>query len=763
MAINKLPVRDSAHRKEDISKRAFEEIIDPYFVQGWSTKDYGIDTIVDITTAADAAGNAQLESKCFLVQLKSTQKASLRNSRISFAVPVKKIGFWKAYNLPVLFVLYDIDRKIFYTEWIDNDLLHRLNSENANWSNQQTVRLQIPESQQLNKKNLDNIRDYVIRWKIPSRRVLPHGKYFGLQSEAISFLKDFKKLSSPFDFQLINEDIKKLETDIHQSIYKIAVTGQSRVGKSSLVNKLLKKEVSPTGFFQTTGVPIQVIPGESDSINLYFRNGKKQRLDFSLGRITEFASQEFNEDNIKGVQLISVSTRNEDLESGISLFDIPGLDDPDEDIQQYTWTTIHAVNAVIYVIDASPFGDGGYIFKSDYRKNIDSFSRSKDKVFLVFNKTDRLTSPVIQKLKERVNEDITKYKLNDIVGDKIYYLSTKKDVAKSKLDTIEQLRNDIWDYILAQNKSGIIKLSLQNQELFKSSKAVCEILNSRLLDSRKREQLENMMSTIKSKLPNFARDFGQREISSRAHLTKSLENQQHAALLSFETRLKNVPVDETLPASPQLRREIIASLNATIVQTNKEYIREVNELKNFIDRWIEDNLQQLKEMLSSKGQPKVIDFTEVESFETPQIDFSSAWGMGFIGMAAALAVAPAFAFAAGLIGFFGNLFTTAESRRYKHISRVMDASKEKYAVSFKKIRTAYEELMDDNMVYFKNYIDHKIRFYFNDIESQLAKFKNPVTAKERKQYEEAFKKIENFQERLSHFDAELRSFNFPQS
>src|SRR5260221_14164397 len=114
MKDNAKPQRNAAHRKEDKSKRAFEELIDPFFVPGWNARDYGIDSVVEITTKTDILGNADLESKCFLVQLKSTEKIVLSRNSISFSLPVKKIIYWYNYNLPVLFVLYDIKVKAFY-------------------------------------------------------------------------------------------------------------------------------------------------------------------------------------------------------------------------------------------------------------------------------------------------------------------------------------------------------------------------------------------------------------------------------------------------------------------------------------------------------------------------------------------------------------------------------------------------------------------------------------------------------------------------
>lgn len=754
------PQRNAAHRKEDKSKREFEELIDPFFVPGWNVKDYGIDSVVEITTTIDALGNADLESKCFLVQLKSVEKTTKSKNGIAFSLPVKKIIYWYNYNLPVLFVLYDIQDKLFYYEWVDETLIATLDSQNHDWSAQKTITIKIPAQNKLEKQSTLFLKEYVLKWKMPSRRKLEPGKYFQLKGQGYSYVEQYKLLTHPFDFHSVNETIKNLETSLELSLYRIALTGPSRVGKSSLINGLLKKDVSPTGFFQTTGVPIQIIPGTDDEVTLYFNNGPDLHLPFSLNSIKQYASQDHNEDNKKGIRLISISVKNQQLERGVSLFDIPGLDDPSDEILDYTWQTIKKVNAVIYVIDASPAQDGGYIFRNDYKKHIITFSQSQDKVFLVFNKADKLSEDTLVKLKEKVSLDLSKHGLSEIIGEKVFFLSAEKNKTCQGSDSIDHLNEKLWEFILKENKSGIVKLSLINQELFNSTKSLIGILSARLLDHEKRGQLQIAIDAIKRKTPVLESDIRERQTVSRQLLMNSLDNKSNSILSDLEIKLKKVALDNNLPRSTEIKKHLLENLNHTIEQSNNEYLVQINQLKNYIDQWIEENLKQLREILKHNSEAKTIDFTEVESFESPQIDYSSAWGMGFIGMAAAYFFAPAYIFAAGIIGFFGNLFTSAESRRVKQISKIMDTSRDRYHAAFSKIKNGYNEIFNDHLIFLNQYINQKLHYYFQDLEEQLSKLKQPDNPEQIKLYKEAFGKIEALQAKLTEFDAELRSFHF---
>src|SRR5690606_33461782 len=110
------------------------------------------------------------------------------------------------------------------------------------------------------------------------------------------------------------------------------ITGLSRVGKSSLINAMLRRQgVSPTGIYQTTGVPIQIAPSEEDRVVITYHDGREQFEKFSPKVIAQYASQSLNEDNFKNVKIVNIGLANVLLAKGISLYDIPGLDDPSDE------------------------------------------------------------------------------------------------------------------------------------------------------------------------------------------------------------------------------------------------------------------------------------------------------------------------------------------------------------------------------------------------------------------------------------------------
>ena len=168
----------------------------------------------------------------------------------------------------------------------------------------------------------------------------------------------------------------------------------------------------------------------------------------------------------------------------------------------------------------------------------------------------------------------------------------------------------------------------------------------------------------------------------------------------------------------------------------------------------------MRGILTENNASNKVDFTEIESFEAPQIDLSSAFGMGFIGMATAIIFAPTYILTFGIIGFISDLFISHESRRTKQISKLLETAKGKCDNQFSKLITAYNECFDAHFDYLNNYVFQKLDLYFADLEKEIAKLEETINPKELIAYKESFSKIEQLQDKLTDFDAELRSFHF---
>lgn len=574
----------------------------------------------------------------------------------------------------------------------------------------------------------------------------------------------YSEVNKAFNFESINNSIKALNNQIEQATYRIAITGPSRVGKSTLINALLRMQgVSPTGIFQTTGVPIQILPASENFVKILFKNGKTIIEKFSKLVVESYASQNQNEDNNKEVALLAIHLANRQLEHGVSLFDIPGLDDPDENIFRYTWSTVTKANAILYLIDASPFENGGYIFKSEYKKHIMELGQSLDKIFLVFTKINALTGDKLEKLKERVTQDLKKLSLFDKVSEKVYYLSAEESLEirlnkRKGIDTVQKLEDDIWKYLLKENKIGLVNLNFVNKEILNSTVDFEGILNARLFDDKKRRKLLSVLEAVKIKIPELSKLYHSREVEIRKGISNSIENQKHNLLAELAKYLDSFPENVNLPNKKALQNYLSQGGHKTLEQTNIEYAHQVNLLKEMIDNWIEENLKQVRELIAGNSEKKLVDFSEVEKFDTPSVDLSTSFGVGLLTGIIGFIINPPAAILAGISGFFANLLLSSSERRAKQVKKIMDNARVCYDEQFKKINTAYIELVQDHSKLIIKYANNKIKLFFNDLRNQMKPLSNELSVKEVELYKKSFEEIGRIRGKVNKLNEEINGW-----
>ena len=113
--------------------------------------------------------------------------------------------------------------------------------------------------------------------------------------------------------------VDRLEADD----FEIAVFGRVNAGKSSLVNCLLELDVLPTGALPMTAVPVFVTYGVKPSGRAEFADAIDDV--FELGRLAEFAAEQFNPANDAHVTRLRIEIPAPRLKDGITLVDMPGI------------------------------------------------------------------------------------------------------------------------------------------------------------------------------------------------------------------------------------------------------------------------------------------------------------------------------------------------------------------------------------------------------------------------------------------------------
>ena len=147
--------------------------------------------------------------------------------------------------------------------------------------------------------------------------------------------------------------LDSLRQRIAANRFHLALLGQFKRGKSTLLNALLGADVLPTGVIPVTAIPIFLQAASTPSLRVTFTGGRIEEYEADTPsafreRLTAFVTEEANPRNMLGVARVELRLPSELLASGVVLIDTPGVG-----------STFHhntaAANAVLAECDAAFF------------------------------------------------------------------------------------------------------------------------------------------------------------------------------------------------------------------------------------------------------------------------------------------------------------------------------------------------------------------------------------------------------------------------
>ena len=140
----------------------------------------------------------------------------------------------------------------------------------------------------------------------------------------------------------------------------LAVLGQFKRGKSTLVNALLGKAVLPTSVVPLTSIPTFLHGGEQLAARVLFDNGKPEEQ-FSgpdAGALAEFlarfVTESANPHNRLGVRQVEATYPAPVLAKGLALIDTPGIGSTFRHNTEATINFLPQCDAALFVVSADP-------------------------------------------------------------------------------------------------------------------------------------------------------------------------------------------------------------------------------------------------------------------------------------------------------------------------------------------------------------------------------------------------------------------------
>ncbi len=176
-----------------------------------------------------------------------------------------------------------------------------------------------------------------------------------------------------------------LAARVSEGRFYVACIGQSKRGKSTLINALIGEAALPAGIVPVTAVPTVVRLGDQRRARIQGSDGSWREI--AVSDLNQYVSEERNPENAKRVSGVEVFVSSPLLATGMCLVDTPGLGSVFTGNTAATQAFVPHIDAALVVVGADPPLAGEELTL------VESIGRQVPNLILVLNKADRTTEP----------------------------------------------------------------------------------------------------------------------------------------------------------------------------------------------------------------------------------------------------------------------------------------------------------------------------------------------------------------------------------
>jgi len=153
--------------------------------------------------------------------------------------------------------------------------------------------------------------------------------------------------------------IHELESRLTQARFNLAVLGQFKRGKSTLLNAMLGEELLPTAVIPVTSVPTFLLWGQKRIIRVIFLDGHteeqySENLQELSAFLARYVTEEGNPKNHLGVSRVEVAHPSPLLHRGVVLIDTPGIGSTLQHNTQATLDFLPQCDGALFLVSADP-------------------------------------------------------------------------------------------------------------------------------------------------------------------------------------------------------------------------------------------------------------------------------------------------------------------------------------------------------------------------------------------------------------------------
>ncbi|HEX5154014.1 MAG TPA: dynamin family protein [Parafilimonas sp.] len=410
---------------------------------------------------------------------------------------------------------------------------------------------------------------------------------------------ELKNIIDGYTDDSIMRELNALETKLKEQRFYIVVVGLFKRGKSTLINALLGKDITPVSVTPLTAIVSVIDYDAMPSVKIHFING--ETLQTNIANIEEYVTEDKNPENIKQVSYVRILDDAPFLKN-VSMVDTPGIGSSYEHNTEATLAFIPRIDAALFILSADiP------VSKTDIEL-LKMLYKTAPQIIYVFNKADLLNEDDLQKITE--HNKIVIAKELQISKDAIQLL-----IVSARQKNIQALKSKLSSFSKAE-KTSLVKTSSLNQFNLLRSKAILQI-------QLKRDAFLMPLNELQTK-------------QSQLHASIQLMNEQKdefESIINGKVKLLQQTIHESVnDASKKLRDEVYVKIytlveNNLSAEENTMALQRLNDLilnkfNGLKTEWEQKSKEHFKNLLSQYSQRSQSFLNELAKNLTALLNFN---------------------------------------------------------------------------------------------------------------------------------------------
>jgi GTPase Era involved in 16S rRNA processing len=293
------------------------------------------------------------------------------------------------------------------------------------------------------------------------------------------------------------ERARSLVGRLRADVFNLAVVGQFKRGKTTLINALLGRDILPAAVVPLTSVVTIIEHGPQERVSLRFLDGSSREIEAS--DLSNYVTERGNPSNRLGVAVAVVQLPSEILNRGLRIIDTPGVGSVHAHNTETAYAFIPHVDGAIFLVTADPpVSEAELQFLKDLHQEV-------QRVFFVQNKADQVPAA-----ERRESLEFSRAQLAAAAGEdsiEMYSLSAREALEAKLAGEEQRLR-----------ESGLTELEAALADFVRSEKAEVAITSALRTAERLARQQMAAIAVEKAALAMPLEELEQKSVQFEAYL-----------------------------------------------------------------------------------------------------------------------------------------------------------------------------------------------------------------------------------------------------